>query len=541
MRVRLVVMACVAGVVLLSSCRHVPITSSRSTGLPPREEALKADVAIARGLLDASLDWRGRAARFVAEVKPRLGAKGVLTSADLDALYRGGEDYVFLSRRWDALIDVQGDEAWRRAGPKLATDAAARTQTKLVLAAALVQYDDYALGVDPYFQEYKLRRLLKTDHESVLGEVDVAMRRFLDPVRRQRLARAVVWYRAEGGHAEGRSEDESFLDEVIQQSPGYRFISGELPERFVVAWRTGGQAAITYVTDLIAQTGATAEHATSFVVGNAVGLVQTRSGYLRELTAAEKAALRVRLRPGDVLLEKTPFRLTDKSIPGHYGHVAIWVGSEAELKALGVWDDPSVRLQQERIRAGAAIVEALRRGVEINTLEQFLNIDDLLVIRRAMTEEQTRAAVLRAFGQVGKDYDYNFDVESDRRIVCSELAFVVFTDVTWPTSTVLRRASITPDQVATRAIGDGPFVPVIVYHDGVEVRERLSETVDALLRGDRARFRELHPEFVGRSEARKHGTGSNWMNRIWNSGMLGRLHGGDAANAEKAGSATKRK
>ena len=35
------------------------------------------------------------------------------------------------------------------------------------------------------------------------------------------------------------------------------------------------------------------------------------------------------LRAGDILLEKTPFRLTDKLIPGYWGHAAVWIGTES--------------------------------------------------------------------------------------------------------------------------------------------------------------------------------------------------------------------
>jgi hypothetical protein len=242
-------------------------------------------------------------------------------------------------------------------------------------------------------------------------------------------------------------------------------------------------------------------HATSATVGNAIGLVETRHGYLKDLPAAEKSALGAQLRPLDVLLEKTPFRLTDKSIPGHYGHVAVWVGSEAELTELGLWDEPLVRPHHARIRAGTSIVEALRPGVELNTLEHFLNIDDLLVIRpRPLSRTETRAALLRTFGQLGKSYDFNFDVESDRRIVCSELAFVVFPDVAWPTTRVLGRSSISPDQVAVKAGPGGVFTPVILYHDGVPIREKLVESLQCLLLEDGAALRVLHPDFVGRSE-----------------------------------------
>jgi hypothetical protein len=477
--------------------------SQARPGLPPRAEAIHADITVARMLVERSLDWRVRARTFLAQAEPRLKG-GVLSSADLTTLYRGGEDYVFLSRRWRALIDVQGDEAWRRAAPKLALDPLARTQTKLVLAAALMQFDNYALGVDPYFKQRKLRKLLKTDHPEVFGELDDALVRFIDPTRRQRLASAVMWYRAEGGRAMERTEDEQFLDEVITQSSGYQFFARQITERLVSEWLTGGHAGVTFVTDSLSQFAVTVVHTTSLVVGNTMGLVQTRSGYLRELSPEQRAELRSRLKPLDVLLEKTPFRLTDKSIPGHYGHVAIWVGTEEELKAIGVWDEPIVRLYHDRIRAGAMIIEALRPGVEINTLEHFLNIDDLLVIRRrAQTVEQLRAGLLRAFAQIGKGYDFNFDVESDRRIVCSELAFVVFPDVAWPTSAVLGRKSISPDQVAMQARPEGVYAPEVIFHDGVEIKTNLPETLDCLLRSDRNGFKTLHPDFVGCSKKAK--------------------------------------
>lgn len=478
------------------------LRAAEGRGLPPREEALRADILLARNLVERSLEWRVRARTFIQESQPRLSG-GVLTSGDLGALYRGGEDYVFLSRRWQALIEVQGMEAWHRAMPKLVHDPLARTQTKLVLAAALMQHDDYALGVDPYFREKKLRKLLKEDHPAVVGELDAAVERFLDPVRRLRVARAVVWYKAEGGQATDRSEDEMFLDEIIVQSPGYQFFARALPDRLVARWLTGSHAGVAFVTDLLSKTGSSMLNTASLVVGNTMGLVQTRSGYLKDLPADVRAGLRVRLRPLDVLLEKTPFRLTDKSIPGHYGHVAVWVGDENELKALGVWEDPLVRPHHARIRAGASIVEALRPGVELNTLEQFLDIDDLLVIRKRMTtREETRAGVLRAFAQIGKAYDFNFDVESDRKIVCSELAFVVFPEVNWPTTMVLGRNSISPDQVASRARADGPFAPVIVFHDGVEVTAKLPETLECFLKTDYKRFAALQPSFKGRSAKR---------------------------------------
>ena len=72
---------------------------------------------------------------------------------------------------------------------------------------------------------------------------------------------------------------------------------------------------------------------------------------------------------------------------------------------------------------------------------------------------------------------FNFDVESDRTIVCSELAYVVYGDPRWgwPTDTVLSRATISPDHVAEKAHsvrgrsgGEASFEAVLLYHDGHE-------------------------------------------------------------------------
>jgi len=193
------------------------------------------------------------------------------------------------------------------------------------------------------------------------------------------------------------------------------------------------------------------------------------------------------------VLEKTPFRLTDKFIPGHYGHVALWVGTEAELTRLGVWDDPLVVARQEAIRSGRSMIEALRPGVTINTLEYFLNVDDLLVLRHTnLTDAQRREFLLNAFRQIGKPYDFNFDVETDRRIVCSELAYVVFKNEEWPTSKALGRYTISPDNVAVKARSGNPFTPVIMYYDGYRIDDRLGETLDALLARDYVKVRDMH-------------------------------------------------
>ena len=128
-------------------------------------------------------------------------------------------------------------------------------------------------------------------------------------------------------------------------------------------------------------------------------------------------------------------------------------------------------------------MEALLAGVQINSFDHFLNIDALAVLRPVFLSRQERQqAVLRAFSQLGKKYDYNFDVETDKRIVCSEIAYVVFNSYDWETENILGRATISPDNVAHFAEKSEKFQPIILYLEGQEVTENLKLQMKNLLK-----------------------------------------------------------
>ena len=69
---------------------------------------------------------------------------------------------------------------------------------------------------------------------------------------------------------------------------------------------------------------------------------------------------------------------------------------------------------------------------------------------------------------------------------------MVFKDEEWPTSNVLGRYTISPDNVAVKAVSKNPFAPVIMYYDGYRIDDRLEETLEALLARDYAKARDMH-------------------------------------------------
>jgi len=231
----------------------------------------------------------------------------------------------------------------------------------------------------------------------------------------------------------------------------------------------------------------------SNLVGNFVGIFSLRKGKLLNNTVFIHSSLKL-LQPLDILLEKTPFRLTDKFIPGFWGHAAIYVGNEAQLKKMGIWDNPMVLRYQEDIRKGKVIVEALRSNVAFNSFQHFTNIDDYaqLRLKQELTIEKKREMIVRVFAQIGKKYDFRYNVESSEKIICSELHYIIFDNVRFNTKRIMGINTISVDQVAEQGLKEGAFYPVNLYLDGIEVeKDRIYEVYNQLLIAKNKEIRKL--------------------------------------------------
>ena len=126
--------------------------------------------------------------------------------------------------------------------------------------------------------------------------------------------------------------------------------------------------------------------------------------------------------------------------------------------------------------------------MEINSLPHFLNIDDLVVIRAnsckgdisdlksCLTLDAKQKYLIEAFKQIGKNFDFSFDINTDDEIVCSEIAYRVFMDIDFNTSKILGKFSISPDQIAQMATQEKDlFRPILLYFKGKKVSGNTEE------------------------------------------------------------------
>ena len=215
----------------------------------------------------------------------------------------------------------------------------------------------------------------------------------------------------------------------------------------------------------------------SRLIGNAAGTLRigapTIRGAGRRAARKELASL---LRPGDVLLEKTRFLVSDRLIPGHFGHAALWLGTAEELDQLGLMEKLKTHRRGRHARQllqGRSVLEALRNGVQLNTLDHFLRVDEVAAVRwKHATDGAARdiAGVLETgIAHLGRAYDFEFELREPKHVGCSGLIYRSFPqDLPWPTRETFGHQLLRPDDVAVLAGPDDaqPF-EVLYFHDGV--------------------------------------------------------------------------
>lgn len=207
------------------------------------------------------------------------------------------------------------------------------------------------------------------------------------------------------------------------------------------------------------------EYRVSRDFGNTIGRVRWRKGYLWNNQKITSEILE-KLKPLDIITEKTYFALTDKFIPGHFGHNAIWLGTKEQLKEINMWEHPAIRPYQKQIEDGMSLIEVDRSGSHLKSLPDFMNVDELAIMRmnrlsfHSLSIERTYNILL---AQMGKIYDFNFDVETTDTLVCSELIYQSFEEIRWPTEAYLGRTTISPDNVASLALYDDAPLDLVYY------------------------------------------------------------------------------
>ncbi len=161
-------------------------------------------------------------------------------------------------------------------------------------------------------------------------------------------------------------------------------------------------------------------------------------------------SLRGSMQPGDIIVERRNWYLSNIGLPGFWPHAALYLGSFDQLagffeadpevaawlthegydSVLGLLQDrhPSLLTAYQQPVHGrpAEVIEAVSEGVIVNSLEHSCAADYVAVLRPRLSKLDRLQALLVACGHWNKPYDFNFDFITDDSIVCSELVYKAY-------------------------------------------------------------------------------------------------------------------
>jgi hypothetical protein len=230
----------------------------------------------------------------------------------------------------------------------------------------------------------------------------------------------------------------------------------------------------------------------------------------RSLVSPEQIqALPAHLQPGDILLERREWYLSNVGLPGFWTHVALYIGTPEERNDYFKDDAETCRwltvqgvtgcageqwLQRQHPRAYALsaadparaprprVIEAIGPGVSITTLEQTAACDSLAVLRPRLPKSEKLRAIERAFQYQGRPYDYNFDFLTDAALVCSELIYKCYEPsredigVRLPIVDLMGRKLTPPNDIVRQFDAEygtsARQVEWVLFYDGIEAQGR---------------------------------------------------------------------
>jgi hypothetical protein len=189
------------------------------------------------------------------------------------------------------------------------------------------------------------------------------------------------------------------------------------------------------------------------------------------------------LLPCDIVINRGAPNLSDTLIPGYFKHAAVFLGDELAHEIIKT---ASANGAPSPLRGHPpAIIEATRHGVNLGSLGEFLDADSIVVLRPIpVTDEEKKRFVCRAVCELGKEYDYAFNLANKQKQFCCKLVCSLFPDL--PMADVFDAGTaMIPDDFVRPALfkQSSMYQIVLLICDGQRIQaDHQEEALEQLLR-----------------------------------------------------------
>lgn len=172
-------------------------------------------------------------------------------------------------------------------------------------------------------------------------------------------------------------------------------------------------------------------------------------------------------RPLDLVLLSNKSYFGGRVVPGRFTHSAVYLGNEAELRAIGLWDSPAFVPLHDEIRAGKVFIEAVRPVVRLVTPQKLLQVDAVALLRPELGLIARRRAAQTLVSKLGVAFDYWFDDSTPDTLACTELVGLAMPELDFTIRSPYGRPAAMPDDVVAQAIR-GERLTLVEHVRGIE-------------------------------------------------------------------------
>ncbi len=206
-------------------------------------------------------------------------------------------------------------------------------------------------------------------------------------------------------------------------------------------------------------------------VSRLVSDVYTHPQHEPELPTQVAGQLRGILRPGDVLITRKDFALTNYFLPGYWPHAALYIGTPGQLEDLGLRQHENLRPRWQRLlecdsEQPHRVLESMKDGVWIRSLASPFHSDALAVLRPRLSASEVAEAIGRGMFHESKPYDFDFDFTRSDRLVCTEVVYRSYEQVgavSFELTSRAGRMTLAAEDLLRMALQGRHFDPVAVY------------------------------------------------------------------------------
>ena len=171
------------------------------------------------------------------------------------------------------------------------------------------------------------------------------------------------------------------------------------------------------------------------------------------LTNHQIKSITAQMLPGDIMLQRREWYMTNVGLPGYWTHSALYIGTEKDRDKLwkndsaviewvknkgvdsGRLDDLLLRdypqlysrsVISENSSDSIRVIESVSEGVIFTSMDESAHCDGIVVLRPSLPGLDKAIAIYRSFAYFGLPYDFNFDFITDSSLVCTELIYKAY-------------------------------------------------------------------------------------------------------------------